>query len=228
VRRPIATAPALLAALLLLLAGCSRCGAPAAGPPVERFVPSGVAGVVLVPRLAEAARQAAALHATLATLPGQEELAQLRTVLSAQLSFDPLDPASMTAAGLDVERGLAVAELARRSDEEPGQPLLVVGVGDAGKFEALVARLARERLGAGEQGLENANGRSIQVWRQAAGEPALLAVATLERTALISAGPGGPGALRAALALDPALSLETSPAWLRARGARGAGGPVRL
>lgn len=226
-RRPHATTPALLAALLLA-AACGRCGAPQAGPPAERFVPSGVAGVVLIPRLAEAARQAAALHATLAALPGQEELRELRAALGAQLSFDPLDPASMAGAGLDPERGAAVAELARRGDEAPGAALLVLPVGDAGKFQALVTRLARERLGATEQGLENANGKPIEVWRRGAGEPALLAVATVERTALLSAGPGGPEALRAALALDPALSLEKSPSWQRARAALGDGGALLL
>ncbi len=225
-RRPSPTAAALLALVLLAAAGCGRCGAPPAGPPPERLVASGVAGVVLVPRIAEAARQAAALHATVAALPGQEELGQLRTVLGAQLSFDPLDPASMVGAGVDVERGLAVAELAPRPGEADGAVLLVIPVGDAGKFEALVTRLARERLGATEKGLENANGKPIEVWRRAAGEPALLAVATVERTALVSAGPGGPDALRAALALDPALSLEKSPAWQRARAALGDGSSV--
>jgi hypothetical protein len=225
VRRSNGT-PAALLAVLLLAGGCSRCGAPAAGPPVERWVPSSVAGVVLVPRLGEAARQAAALHGTLASLPGQYELQGARGALAAQLSFDPLDPASMSGAGLDPERGLAVAELARPGDDQAGQPLLVVAVGDAARFSTVVDRLARERLGAGERGLENANGKPVEVWRRAAGEPALLAATAVEGCALVSAGPDGPAAVKAALALDPSLSLAQSPAWQRARAALGDAAPV--
>ena len=56
-------------------------------------MPARVTAAVLVPRLEEAARQAAALHGTPASLPGQYELQALRGALSTQLSFDPLDPA---------------------------------------------------------------------------------------------------------------------------------------
>ncbi|MCM2333428.1 MAG: hypothetical protein NDI82_05715, partial [Anaeromyxobacteraceae bacterium] len=157
-RRP-SPSPAALLAVLLLAGGCSRCGAPAAGPPAERLVPARAAAVVLVPRLDEAARQAAALHGTLASLPGQYELQALRGALSTQLSFDPLDPASMAGAGLDPRRGAAVAELPGAQPGEAGATLLVLPVGDAAKLTDLVARLSRDRLGAGEQGLENANGR---------------------------------------------------------------------
>jgi hypothetical protein len=225
VRRP-SPSPAALLAVLLLVTGCGRCGAPPAGPPAERWVPARVAAVVLVPRLAEAARQGAALHGTLASLPGQYELQALRGALSAQLSFDPFDPASMAGAGLDAERGAAVAELPGPQPGEAGATLLVLPVGDAARLTDLVARLARDRLGAAEQGLENANGKPITVWRRAAGEPAMLAMATVERLAIVSPGPGGAEAVRAALALDPALSLEQSPAWQRARTALGEAGAV--
>jgi len=220
VRRRHATLAPLLAALLAT--GCARCGAPrAASPPAERFVPSSVSGALIVPRLEEASRQAAALHATLAALPGAGELGQLRSALGAQLSVDLLDPASLTGAGLDVARGLAVAELAPAAGGEAGLPLLVLPVADPAKLEALLARLARDRLGAAEKGMENANGTPLQVWRRAAGEPALLASVLVEGSALVSAGPGGPDALRAALKLDPALSLAQSAGWQRARAALG-------
>jgi hypothetical protein len=184
-------------------------------------VPAAASGVLLIPRLEEAAKQAAALHATLAALPGTGELGQLRTVLGAQLSFDLFDPVSLGGVGLDVTRGLAVVELLPPSGEEVGLPLLVLPVSDPGKLDALLVRLAKDRLGAGERGQENANGRTIDVWRRAAGEPTLLAAASLDGLALVSAGPSGPEAIRAALKLDPALSLEQSPGWGRARAALG-------
>lgn len=225
-RRPSPSPAALLA--VLLLAGCGRCGAPAAGPPAERWVPARVTAVVLVPRLAEAARQGAALHGTLASLPGQYELQALRGALSAQLSFDLLDPASMAGAGLDPERGAALAELPATRPEEGGDTLLVLPVGDQGKLTDLMARLARDRLGAAAQGLENANGKPITVWRRAAGEPAALAAAAAGAHLLVSPGPAGPEVLRGALALDPALSLEQAPAWRRAREALGEAGAVQV
>lgn len=220
-RRPSIAASLLV--LSLLAAGCSRCGSQAAAPPPERYVPASAVGVLLVPRLDEASRQAAALHATLAGMPGAEDLQGLRAALQAQLSFDPLDPASLAGAGLDPARGLAAAELLPAAGQEAGAPLLVLPVGDAAKLDALLARLARERLGAGDQGKESANGAAIDVWRRGPGEPALLSVARVERTLLVSAGPGGPDALRTALALDPAFSLEQGPTFRRARAALGDG-----
>ena len=223
VRRPSTTA---LLLPLLLLAGCGRCGRPAAGPP-ERWVPASASGAFLVPRLSEAARQAAELHAAVAALPGQEEAGQLRRVVAAQLGFDPLDPASMAEAGLDPERGLAAAALAAPGAEED-QPLLVLPAADEGKVLALVGRLARERLGATAQGQESAGGRPVQVWRRAPGEPALISLAMAEGYALVSAGSGGPAAVQAALALDRERSLERSPTWQRARAALGEGGALLL
>jgi hypothetical protein len=94
-------------------------------------------------------------------------------------------------------------------------------VADRAKVEALLARLAKDRLGAAEKGLENANGIALDVWRLGPGEPALLAATVVEGLALVSAGPGGPEALRTALKLDPALSLAQSSVWQRARAALG-------
>ena len=223
VRRPPTSPLARIALISLLLAGCGRCGQRPAATPPDRWIPSGASGALVVAEVGEVQRQAAALYATLLAMPGGGDLAMLRTGLGAQLGFDPFDPASLEGVGLDPRGGLAVAELApgQEAGQEPGQPLLVLPVADEAKLRALVARLARDRLGAGLQGLENANGRSIDVWRRAAGEPALVALAVTDGTALLSAGPRGPDAVRAALALDPATSLAQGPAWQKARAAAG-------
>lgn len=224
VRRSLAPSVAApLLALALALSGCARCGPPPAGPPAERWVAADAVGVLVVPELGELQRQAAALYATLLAMPGGGDLSLLRTGLGAQLGFDPFDPASVEAAGIDPRRGLAIAELPGPGGPGTGRPLLVLGVADEARLRGLAARLARDRLGAGEQGLENANGKPIDVWRRGAGAPALVALAITERTALLSTGPGSPDAVRAALALDAALSLAGSPAWRRARDAAGPG-----
>jgi hypothetical protein len=211
--------------VLALLSGCARCGAPHVSPPPERFIPATNAGALVVPVVAEAALQAAALHGALAARPGGEELGTMRSGLALQLTFDLLDPASLARAGLDVRRGLAVAELAVRPGEV-GTPLLVLPVGDAAALEAQVTRLARERLGAGDRGEQAAGNATFTVWRRAPGEPPLLSVAQLEGSMLVAVGGSGPDVLRLVLALDPAVSLAESPAWKRGRAALGVGFPV--
>lgn len=215
--------PALV--VLALLSGCARCGAPRAGPPPERFVPAGNAGTVVIPVVADAARQAAAMLDALAARPGGEELKQQRASLALQLTFDLFDPESLKGAGLDVRRGLAITELGTRPGE-PGTPLLVLPVGDAGALEKQVTRLAQERLGAGDRSEQAANGIKFTVWRRAAGEPPLLSVAQAEGSILVAIGPSGPDVLRVALALDPAVSLAESPSWKRGRTALGDGLPL--
>jgi len=226
VRRPLTPSLARVALFSLLLAGCGRCGQKPAGAPPERFIPAGASGALVVAEVGEVQRQASALYATLLAMPGGGDLSLVRTGLGAQLGFDPFDPASLESVGIDPRGGLAVAELAANPGQEPGQPLVVLPVADEAKLKALVARLARDRLGAGLQGLENANGKSIDVWRRAAGEPALVALAVADGMALLSAGPRGPDAVRTALALDPATSLAQGPAWQKARAAAGPGLPA--
>jgi hypothetical protein len=211
--------------VLALLAGCARCGSPRSGPPPDRFVPATNGGAMIVPSVGDFSRQTAAAFAALAARPGGEELAAARTSLAQQLGFDLLDPASLEGVGLDVKRGLAFAELAARPGE-PGTPLLVLPVGDAAKLEALVTRLAKERLGAADRGEQAAKGSSFTVWRRAAGEPALLAVAQAEGSMLVAVGPAGPEVLREVLALDAGVSLAESPAWKRGRATLGDGSPL--
>ena len=211
--------------VLALLTGCARCGAPRVQPPPERFIPASNAAAVIVPVLADLSRQAAAVQGALAARPGGDGLAELRTGLRQQLTFDLFDPDSLQGAGLDVRRGLALAELATRPGE-PGTPLLILPIGDSGRLEAQLTRLARERLGAGDRGQQAAGGATFTVWRRAPGEAALLSVAEAEGSMLVAIGPSGPEALRAVLALDPGLSLAGSPSWKRGRAALGDGAPV--
>lgn len=220
-RRPSLT-PALV--VLALLSGCARCGAPRGAPP-ERFVPASNAGTLVIPVVADASRQAAAMLDALASRPGGEELKEQRASLGLQLTFDVFDPASLKGAGLDVQRGLAIAELVVRPGE-PGTPLLVLPIGDAGTLEKQVTRLAQERLGAGDRAEQAANGVKFTVWRRVAGEPALLSVAQAEGSMLLAIGPSGPDVLRTVLALDPAVSLAESPSWKRGRTALGEGIPL--
>src|SRR5512138_3958489 len=98
-----------------------------------------------------AARELAALHATVSGFPGASELAAFRGNLASQLGFDPLDPEALRDAGFDPGRGAALASLDRApaGGKEPvRRVVLVLPIRDPPKVEALVQRLAPDRMGA--------------------------------------------------------------------------------
>lgn len=214
-----ANVSAAISAVALALAGCGGCGGPRRGPPPERFLPADVRVAVVVPETGRAAEELSDLHATVSGFPGAAELAGFRGALSAQLGFDPLDPDALADAGIDRRRGAALALLGVRG-ESPAT-LLVLPVSDTAKLEALLARLARERLGAQARGGETQGGRTIVTFRPAPGKPVALAYVVVERSALVAPGPGGPATIAAAAALGEEASLAKSAAFATARGAGG-------
>ena len=220
----------LLPAVAVVALAGAGCRDRPAGPPPERFLPEGVRVAVVIPEAGRAARQLAALHATLAAFPGAADVAAARGALTAQLGLDPLDPDGLRDAGLDARRGAAVALLTR--PEAPGSPrgvgLLVLPVRDEARLEALLARLARERLGAELRALEPRGAVTPVAFRRAAGEAPALAYLVVQRTALVAhgsvgAGRGGRGgrARRGAVArAERALRRRAAGALRRAGGAR--------
>ncbi|MFT3917783.1 MAG: hypothetical protein QM704_27975 [Anaeromyxobacteraceae bacterium] len=206
----------VLAPLLLALAGCPGARR---GPPPERFLPADVRAAVVLPDAGRAAKDLAALHRTLSGFPGVGDAAALRGGIAAQLGFDPLDPEGLAEAGLDPARGAALALL-----DGPDEPsLLVLPVADVAKVEALLARLARQRLGAELRREERRGAASVVTLRRAEGAPPALAYALVERYALVSAGPAGPAIAGDAAGLDPARALAAAPAFAAARRALGDG-----
>ncbi len=176
----------------------------------------------MVPELARAARELSAIVETLATFPGlAADLARRRAALSAQLGFDPLDPKALAGAGLDPARGAALGrEPPMRSGDLPST-VLVLPVGDASRLEALLARLARERLGAPERSASTQGEIRVVTFRTAPGAPPALSYALLpsERVAVLAPGPTGPEVALAALTRPAAESLAEAPAWRELQGA---------
>jgi hypothetical protein len=211
-----ATAPALVLAMAVLLAGCS-CRGSRAGPPPERFVPASVDLALVVPEAARAAREVAALHAAVASFPGAPDLVQARGALTAQLGFDPLDPDALADAGLDPRRGAAVAAFA--AGGAGTATLLVLPVKDREKLDASFARIARDRLGAAERSSATRGALAVTVFAPAPGAPPALALAIVDRTALVAAGPAAVDLVAAAAVRPPEESLAESAAWKQARGA---------
>jgi hypothetical protein len=219
-RRPIRAA--LLAAGLALLA-LLGCPGGRRGPPPERFVPAAARVALVVPAAGRAAEELADLHASVAGFPGAGELAGARGALAAQLGFDPLDPEALADAGIDPRRGAAVALLdrARPRGEGGSAALVVLPASDAPRIERLLARIARDRLGATERVAETQGGVAAVVFRRPGSPVAALTYAVVDRTTLLTTHPAGPALVAEAAALDPAASLAEAPGWKLARAALG-------
>ena len=209
----------LLPAVAVVALAGAGCRDRPAGPPPERFLPEGVRVAVVIPEAGRAARQLAALHATLAAFPGAADVAAARGALTAQLGLNPLDPDGLRDAGLDARRGAAVALLTRPA--EPGSPrgvgLLVLPVRDEARLQALLARLARERLGAELRALEPRGAVTPVAFRRAAGEAPALAYLVVQRTALVAHGPSAPDVVAEAAGLAEERSLGRSAPYAAAR-----------
>jgi hypothetical protein len=219
-------APALVFAVALAT-GCRGCSDTTRGAAPERFLPASVQAAVVARELARAARDLSALHATLAVIPGAAGIAGARAGLASQLGFDPLDPEALRGAGLDARRGGALALVA--PPVGPGAAgasptsLLVLPVSDTSRLEALLVRLARERLGAGVRTDARHGGATVAVLRRGPGDPAALSFAIVQRTALVAPGAAGPEVVGEAARLSPEAALGESEAFRAAREAAGEG-----
>lgn len=220
-RRPICRAIALLA--LAILGGTLGCPGKRRGPPPERFVPAAVRAAVVVPEAGRAAQELADLHATVSGFPGTSDLAAWRGALSAQLGFDPLDPEALADAGVDARGGAAAAFLDRPGPKgEPGiAALVVLPASDVPKIERLLARLAKDRVGATERAAEARGGVSPVTFRRPGAPAPSLTYVVVDSTVLLSTDPGGPALVAEAATLAPAASLAEAADWKLARAALG-------
>jgi hypothetical protein len=193
-----------LGALLLLAVGCSRCGGPkpVAGPadPAE-LAPATTQLAVKVPnllRLGEHTRTLAQLKVVglLASLAGLGDGAGALSELQRQVGVDFTSAEGLTAAGIDPQGTLLTTQ------PQAGAPLVIVSVGDAAKLQAVLARLAKEKLGAER----NTETDGVTTFTGSAGSP-LLAWARRGALAILSAGPGCVEAVRASLSQPVEQSL---------------------
>ena len=132
---------ALLVALGLVAASCSRCAGEKSAARAEELLPAQVAGAVLSAPLVAVAQHFAALVDKAASLPGGEQLGESRKQLAGQLGFDPLTREGQLAAGLDPDRGAAVALTA------PPAWMAALPLTKPELFLSTFDRLARERAG---------------------------------------------------------------------------------
>jgi len=129
--------------LLLGAAGCSRCGEPSARAP-EELLPAHPGAAVVTAPIGAVAQHLAALADRASSLPGGEQLGEVRRAMTVQLGFDPLTRAGLLAAGLDAERRAAAAlfEGPRRGEFVAALPVAKPDV-----FLQTAQRLLVERAG---------------------------------------------------------------------------------
>ncbi|HZZ83858.1 MAG TPA: hypothetical protein VFE30_04920 [Anaeromyxobacteraceae bacterium] len=209
---------AAVAASLLALSGCARCGVPRdQGTPPERWLPADAPVAVVLPELGAGAEQLAALARAARGYPAAGSLMETADGLEAQLGFDPLDRKGLVAAGFDPARGAALAAGA-------GQPLvLVMPVADEKKFEETLTRLTRDRTGATQRTRSSSGGVAVQALRRDAKTPPVIAFAYAGRYAVLATGPSSEKAVRAAAGVAAPRSLAASAAFAEARAAAGKG-----
>ena len=134
-----------LALGLLLAASCSRCAGPKSAASAEELLPAHPSGAIVTAPLGALAQHLAALSDRVARLPGGEQLGQFRAQLAGQLGFDPLTRDGLLSAGLDPDRGAAIAlfEARPRPEWAVALPLTKPDL-----FAQTVQRLLVERFGA--------------------------------------------------------------------------------
>lgn len=132
------------ALFLLLAASCARCGSPRSAAAAEELLPLHPSGAVVTAPLGALAAHFAALSDRVASLPGGELLGELRKGMTAQLGFDPLTRDGLLSAGVDPQRGAAVAliEAQPRPEWTVALPLSNPTI-----FIQTIQRLLVERLG---------------------------------------------------------------------------------
>jgi len=201
---------------LAILAACGRCGAGPARSP-EGFLPRDATAALVVPNLGAAAGEWRGLLEAARSVPAAAPLAEAHAALKAQLGLDPLEQEGLAAAGLDPSRGAAAALL------PGGALLLALPLADGGRWDALVARLGRDRLGAAHREEAEQGGARSVAFSRGAGSPPALAYAAAGRTALLSAGAEAPATVLAAALRPAAEALPAVPSFIAAREALGGG-----
>jgi hypothetical protein len=107
-------------------------------------LPGTPAGALVTAPLAGLAQHLAALSDRAGSLPGGEQLGEGRKSIAAQLGFDPLTRDGLLSAGLDPERGAAVAFFPAQSRSEW---TVALPLKDGDRFLQTVQRILVERSG---------------------------------------------------------------------------------
>ncbi|QRK04068.1 hypothetical protein JQX13_27730 [Archangium violaceum] len=183
-------APSWLLLVLLVFAGCSRCGGQQGGTKVTspaRFLPRGAPAALVVPDLGALGEKLARFQ----NLKLANFIAQLQNARTAesyvssimrQVGVDLRSRQAMEAAGIDPARGAGAALLGGN------QAFSVLGVKDEKALTDTFARLARERLGASERAEQKVPGGTLITFSRSGAQQPALGLLFSEGYALLGAG----------------------------------------
>lgn len=180
----------LLVLVLLVFAGCSRCGEKsvgARGSNPARFLPRGAPAALVVPDLGALGEKLARFqNLKLANFVAQLQNAQSAEAyvssITRQVGVDLRSRQAMEAAGIDPGRGAGAALLGG------GQAFSVLAVKDEKTLTDTFAKLAKDRLGAAERAEQKVPGGTLVTFSRAGAAQPSLGLLFTEGYALIGAG----------------------------------------
>ncbi len=203
----------LLLALLMLAVGCGKCSkSSTSSTGVERVLPRGAVGVVVVPALASAGQklkiiEALKVTAFAAQLKGFDDGKAFADALVSELGVDVRSAEALEKAGVDGSRAAALAALIT------GHAYLALPVKDEKKLHAALQALATQRLGATTMGERHFGELTVKTF--SAGAAPKLGYVISNGYALVTDGAGvdqlpGLGAMTQSdsLAADQAYAAE--------------------
>lgn len=165
-------------ALVLALAGCSRCGkqAEVSSGGIEHVLPRGALAVVVVPSLQGFGGKLTVLEQLkvagfIAPLQGFANAKGFADEVVRQLGVDLRDPRAIEKAGLDPSRALGAAVLLS------GDVYLVLPVKDASALHARLEGISVNRFGAGAGAQQQQGAVTVKTFSTQQGQPARLGYA---------------------------------------------------
>jgi len=181
-----------VAALLAVAvaAGCSRCGkGPQAAEGVERVLPKGAVGVVVVPSVEALGKKLAILEALkvtgfVAQLQGFGDGKAYADALVNELGVDLRSKEALERAGVDGARAMGAAVLIT------GQAYLALPVKDAAKLHTALETLSSRRLGAGAGGEQTSGEVVVKTFSPQQGKPPRLGYVLAHGYALVATDDG--------------------------------------
>lgn len=202
----------LAALLLVVAASCSRCGGAKSAQSAEALVPLSSGAVVSGP-LAGVAQHASALVDSASQLPGGEQLGDIRKGLAAQLGFDPLTREGLLSAGVDPDRGFALA----LQPTVPPSWLIALPLVKPDAFLQTFDRLARERAGYALRTDEARGDIRIALYARDPQAKQKIGAAVVRGYGLVARGEDPAAAIAQAATRKPAESLAQDTRFVTAR-----------
>lgn len=215
---------ALLALLVLSIAGCRGCGREPAEPPIH-FIAADAEAVVEIRDVRLLVRAREALARDYGAILTPADVDSLRQELTLTLGFDPSSDEGLTKAGLRAEGSIAI-----QISGGGRSALWALPIADAKAFGQTVQNAASARIGVSAVSVETTPHGPVTVLISKFGrdDVVVAAYATAKGVGLVGAGGAGRDLVTAALARKPEQSIASQPEYGKQVGALGADWEARI